>query len=131
MINLNPGTNSICVIAGPNATQAQPYYTFSITAKSYNQNIVFSNSDNSWAPWYWNSFTVSVGTISNPAYGEIIAPGGEYEYVVYEMPYPNCLTMSLAIDIVDSGLMIINRTYSNTYNVVDITIPTINYNKNL
>jgi len=110
MIYLNPGTNSITLTLNEKSVQTQPYYTFQLIRKGSFDEVVFYQDDNSFAPWYFNTFTVSVGTFSGLTQGQIVANFGEYTYNVYEMTAPYNLSYTQSIGLVETGICIITGT---------------------
>jgi hypothetical protein len=110
MIYLNPGTNSITLTLYEKSVQTQPYYTFQLIRKGSFDEIVFYQDDNSFAPWYFNTFTVSLGTISGLTQGQIVANFGEWTYNVYEMSTPYNLSYTQSIGLVETGILIITGT---------------------
>lgn len=131
MIYLNPGTNSITLTLYEKSTQTQPYYTFQLIRKGSFDEIVFTQDDNSYAPFYWSSFTVSVGTISGLTQGEIVASPGEYTYNVYEMTQPYNLSYTQSVGLVETGILIITGTYTPDSEYSGNDDSTIIYYKNI
>lgn len=112
MLYLKTGLNSITTTLADNTTLINPYYTWEITRKGSFESIYFSNTDVSPIPYYYSTFTVSVGNISNAAFGEINVNEGEYTYNVYQTTIPNNITVSSSDMIVQTGIMIISTTHS-------------------
>jgi hypothetical protein len=112
MIYLNNGVNTITVTPYEKSTQTQPYYTWQLIRKGSFDEIVFYQDDSSYAPFYWSSFTVSVGTVSGLTQGEIVASFGEYTYNIWEMTAPYNLSYTQSIGLVETGILIITGTYT-------------------
>lgn len=112
MIYLQSGTNSIVLTLYEKSVQTQPYYTFQLVRKGSFDEVVFYQNDSSYAPWYWNQFVVSVGTISGPTQGNIVLYPGEYTYNVYEMSASYSLSYTQSIGLVETGILIMEGTYS-------------------
>jgi hypothetical protein len=131
MIYLNPGTNSITLTLYEKSVQTQPYYTFQLIRKGSFDEVVFYQDDNSYAPFYWNSFTVSVGTFSGLTQGQIVVNFGEYTYNVYEMPTPYNLSYTQSIGLVETGILIITGTSTDNTEYSGNDDSTIVYYKNI
>jgi hypothetical protein len=112
MIYLNPGTNSITLTLYEKSVQTQPYYTFQLIRKGSFDEVVFYQDDTSFAPWYWNEFSVYLGTFSGLTQGQIVASFGEYTYNVYEMTTPYNLSYTQSVGLVETGILIITGTYT-------------------
>jgi hypothetical protein len=111
MIYLTNGTTSVVTITPYEKTnQVQPYYTWQIIRKGTFEEVVFFQTDSSYAPWYWSSFTISVGTISGLTQGQIVANPGEWTYNIWEMTTPYNLSYTQSIGLVESGILIISGT---------------------
>lgn len=81
-----------------------PHFRWRIVNKDTFREYVFSVPDNSNAPYYYNSFTVTASSIG--------ADPGQYEYSIYEMTSPNDLDLSNSLGIVEKGILIIPPTQS-------------------
>lgn len=93
--------------------QVNPYFTWKLTDKDSNAITIFCADDFSYAPYYWNAFTVSVSsTQSGLTHGIINVPASIFSYEVYEMANPYDLNLDNAIGLVENGLITINATYS-------------------
>lgn len=112
MIYLNSGTNSVTVTLYEKCLLAQPYFTWQLIRKGSFDNIIFYQNDSSNSPWYYNSFTISVGTYSGLTQGAISANYGEWTYNIYEMINQYDLNINNSINLVETGICIINGTYS-------------------
>jgi len=112
MIYLNNGVNVITVTPYEKSTQTQPYYTWQIIRKGTFDEVVFYQDDSSYAPFYWSSFTISVGTVSGLTQGQIVANFGEWTYNIWEMTTPYNLSYTQSIGLVETGILIINGTYT-------------------
>lgn len=131
MIYLNTGTNSIVITAYEKSTQIQPYYTFELIRKGSFDKVVFYQNDTSYAPWYWSKFDITVATYSGLTAGIIKVNSGEWTYNVYEMASPYDLNLTNAIGIVETGICIINGTYSSNHEYTGTMADTIVYYKNI
>lgn len=132
MIYLNNGDNTITVTLYEKSTQVQPYYTCKLQRKGTFDEVIFYQDDHSYAPYYWNSFTVSVGTYSGGlTAGQIDINYGEWQYTYYEMPGPYDIDLSNALGIVETGICIVGATYTpnETYSGTDNS--EIKYYKNI
>ena len=112
MIYLQSGTNSITTTLYEKSTQVQPYYTWKLERKGSFEDVIFYQDDTSWAPWYWNQFQVVVATYSGLTQGIIQVNPGEWTYTVYEMTAPYDLDLLNAIGVVETGLCLVEGTYS-------------------
>lgn len=130
MIYLNPGTNSICLTLGDQATLVQPYYTFQLTRKGSYEDIIFYQDDGSPIPYYWNTFTISVGTVSGLTSGMIVANGGEWTYNVYQMSEPYNLNLASASSLLQTGICIISSTFAPISGYTGSNSDTIKYYQN-
>jgi len=115
MIYLNSGANRVDVTLWENSTNLiNPYFTWSLFDKKSFMSYVFYADDFSQAPYYYNSFTVSVGVGSATAGFVNITPG-EFTYVVYQMASPYDLNILNAIGEVETGILVYGAT-STPYN---------------
>ena len=112
MIYLQSGTNSIVLTLYEKSVQTQPYYTFQLVRKGSFGEVVFYQNDSSYAPWYWNRFEVSVGSVVSATQGQISLSPGEYTYNVYEMSASYSLSYTQSIGLVETGILIMEGTYS-------------------
>lgn len=112
MIYFNDGENVVTITPYEKSTQIQPYYTWQIIRKGSFDEVIFFQEDSSYAPWYWSSFTISVGLVDDPITGQILANPGEWTYNIWEMTTPSNLDILQAIRLVETGILIINGTYS-------------------
>jgi ABC-type molybdate transport system substrate-binding protein len=92
--------------------QTNPYFTWKFIDKDSNDEYIFCADDFSTAPYYWNTFTISIATPSSATAGVIDIPAGQYTYEVYEMANQWDLNLNNAIGLVETGLVTINPTYS-------------------
>lgn len=135
MIYLKTGTNSIVVTLYEKSTQLQPYYTWNLLRKGTFQNTIFYSPDTSTSPYYWNRFDIILGTISVPDQGFINTNEGEYIYKIYEtsLPTPDTgggLTYTV-FGLVETGICIIQGTYSTQHEYIGTMDNTINYYNNI
>lgn len=94
-----------------------PQFTWELNRKGTYDQVIFYQEDHSSDPYYYNSFTVSVATQSGLTAGVINIQPGEYNYIIYEMPDAYNLITASAIGIVETGLLILEATFStiNSY----------------
>ncbi len=131
MIYLNSGSNVVTTTFYEKATLIQPYYTWQLTRKGTFEEVVFYQDDSSYAPWYWNSFTISVGTISGLTQGEISVNAGEWTYNVWEMSTPYNLSYTQSTNMVETGILIVGGTYTADQEYSGNDDSTIKYYKNM
>ena len=131
MLYLNDGQNVITATLYEKSTITQPYYTWHLQRKGTFEEVVFYQDDSSYAPWYWNSFTVSVGTVSGLTQGQISLNAGEWTYEVWQMNVPYDLSWTSSNVMVESGILIVNGTYSPDIEYDGNDDSTIIYYKNM
>jgi len=131
MIYLQSGTNSIVATLYEKSTQIQPYYTWQLVRKGSFDEVVFYQNDSSYAPFYWNEFIVSVGTISGPTQGQIVISPGEYTYNVWEMSASYSLSYTQSIGLVETGILIVTATYTTNSEYTQNDNTEIIYYKNM
>ena len=131
MIYLNNGANTITITPYEKSTQTQPYYTWQIIRKGSFEEVVFYQDDSSYAPWYWSSFVINVGTVSGLTQGQIVANPGEWTYNIWEMTTPYNLSYTQSIGLVETGILIINGTYSQDKEYTGNDESTIVYYRNI
>ena len=112
------------------SNQVDPYFLWRFINKDTNDEILFTTEDHSTAPYYYNSFTISVATYSGLTAGIIQVPDGtgQYKYEIYEMANQYDLDPLNAIGLVENGLVTINVTYSNiqSYTQSNMTVNVYN-----
>lgn len=89
-----------------------PYFTWKLIDKDSNDEYIFTADDFSYAPYYWNSFTISIATPVGLTSGIIDIPASQYKYEIYEMANQYDLNLDNAIGLVENGLLTINGTYT-------------------
>ncbi len=90
-----------------------PYYTWEIINSNTLETTVFYADDVSTAPWYYNTFNLTISTtMSGPTAGIVNAVSGQYTYNIYEMANQYDLDINNAINFVETGIMYIVPTYS-------------------
>lgn len=116
MLYLNSGTTSTVTVTLYEKCNNlyNPFFTWLIKDTDTRQEYVFTNTDISPAPWYYNqfSFTVTAGATQGATAGVIPAFSGEFYYRVYEMANQYDLNISNAVKEVESGILIIQGTTS-------------------
>jgi hypothetical protein len=133
MIYLNSGTNSIVATLYERCSNIiNPYFTWRLIDKDSDATYIFYADDTSRAPYYWNSFTVSVAVGSATA-GFVNIPPSTYSYEVYEMTNPYDLNLNNSLGIVENGIITYNATFSRpksfTQSNDDVTIVYRNQNR--
>ena len=115
MIYLKPNQiNEVNVTLWENCTDpTKPYFTWKLVNKQSLQETIFTNDDLSQAPYYYNTYQITVTTPIGLTAGKIDINPGEYTYTIYQMPTPYDLNLSNAITQVETGLLIYNATFSN------------------
>lgn len=90
-----------------------PYYIWKIVNRDSFDEYVFAPDNNS-NSYYYDSFTMSVGTPFTPTGANVIidATPGQYDYFVYEVSTQYDLNLSNIIGEVESGILIIEGTQS-------------------
>lgn len=131
MLYLQNGTNSIVATLYEKSSQIQPYYTWQLIRKGSFDEVVFYQNDSSYAPWYWNEFVVSVGTISGPTQGQIVISSGEYTYNVWEMATSSSLSYTQSIGLVETGILIVTATFTSNSEYIGNDDTEIIYYKNI
>jgi hypothetical protein len=115
MIYLNQGTNSVVSTLYEKSQSLNPHYIWCLERKGTFDKVLFYQEDNSRAPWYWNSFTVSVNMGIGLTAGKIEINSGEYIYKVYEassFPYDLSPTASNVVGLVETGIANVIGTFS-------------------
>jgi len=132
MIYLNSGTNSVTTTLFEKSTSANPFYTWQLTRKGTFEDVIFYQQDSSPIPYYYNTFTISIttGTVGLTQ-GIIKANSGEWTYIVYEMPTAYNLNIASASGIVETGICIINGTYTPNKEYTGTDDANIIYYKNM
>jgi len=132
MIYLNTGTNSVVVTLYEKSTQTQPYYTWQIIRKGSFDEVVFYQDDSSYAPFYWSEFQITLSpSYSSLTAGIIQANSGEYTYNIWEMNQPYDLGYTQSNNLVETGILIINATYTPEAEYTGTDDNTIVYYKNI
>lgn len=131
MIYLNNGVNEITLTLNEKSTLTQSFYTFEMIRKGTFDSVIFYQDDFSYAPWYWNTFTVSVGTAIGLTSGRISINSGEYTYNVYASSQPYVLNIGSNSQFVETGICIVNGTYSPNQEYTGTDNSTIKYYKNM
>lgn len=113
MLNLDNGVNEVTVTLYEYCQNlVNPYFTWELTKKGTFDQVIFYQDDHSQIPYYFNSFTISVATFSGLTQGIININPGEYVYNIYEMPDKYNLITASAVGLVETGLLILNATFS-------------------
>lgn len=94
--------------------QVNPYFTWNINRKGSNDSITFTSDDVSTAPYYWNSFNITVATSSvGLTSGVIPIFEGEWLYYVHEMQNQYDLDIDNSIGMVEQGIIVCGLTFSD------------------
>lgn len=114
MIILEAGINEVVVqqLYTMCSNQVDPYFTWEIKRKGTFDSIVFTQEDSSLIPYYFNTFTLSVGTMSGLTAGILNIYPGEYSYNIYEMSAPYITNTASAVGLIQNGILIYNATFS-------------------
>jgi hypothetical protein len=131
MIYLDWGQNVVTTTLYEKSTLIQPYYTWQLVRKGSFDEVVFYQNDSSYAPFYWNSFTISVGTFSGLTQGQIVINPGEWTYNVWEMTIPYNLSFTQSTNLVETGILIVSGTYTTDQEYDGNDDSTIIYYKNM
>jgi len=131
MIYLETGLNTITLTLYEKTTQFPPYYTFQLVRKGTFDDVIFYQEDNSPIPYYWNSFTISVATPVGLTSGIIDVNSGEWTYNVYQMATPYDLDLNNSLGLVETGICIVNGSFSNNESYRGTMNDTITYYKNM
>ena len=98
-----------------------PYYTFKIVNKDSFNEFIFAPTNNSTSNYY-DSFTISIGTSSSATSSVVIdAVAGQYDYFTYEMNTEYDLDLNNSLGLVESGILLINGTYSSLSTITSFT----------
>jgi hypothetical protein len=117
MLQVNStGTTNITVTAYEMASnKVNPYFTFQLQRKGSNDEIIFTADDVSWAPYYWNSYNITVATASlGLTSGLIPLTEGEWNYSIYEMPFAYDLNLDDSIGVVETGILVCGLNFVTT-----------------
>ncbi|OJW82078.1 MAG: hypothetical protein BGO69_15890 [Bacteroidetes bacterium 46-16] len=114
MLYLNVASASKVTVTLYEAAQNvdNPFFTWKLF--NAENEVVFTADDISPVPYYYNSFTISVATYSGLTAGIINVETGQYTYEVYEMENQYDLNLSNAIGMVETGILNIVGTHSET-----------------
>lgn len=114
--------------------KVNPQFTWKIKHTGTHKETVFYQSDGSTAPYYYNSFTLSIGTFSGLTAGQfkygVDIVEGQYDYTVYEMSNPFDLDISNSIGVVETGILIVegeNQERTSYKNSPDVRSAYKNY----
>lgn len=111
MIRIEDDSNGVIYLTlREKSTELNPNYTFKITHKESLYEYKFCAENFSYSP-YWDAFTISIGTGSATA-GYVDCDYGEYTYEVYETESQYDLGLTSSLGLVETGILIINPTYS-------------------
>jgi hypothetical protein len=129
-LNSSGDTKVIVTLYENSSNVVNPYFTWRLINKDSNDVIIFTSQDHSIAPWYYNSFTISVATYSSPTASIITIPNGtgQYKYEIYEMANQYDLNLDNAIGLVENGLVTINVTFSSIQSYTASSSTTSVYN---
>lgn len=94
------------------SNQFNPYFTWRLIDKDSNVEVIFTADDFSASPYYYNTFTISVGGTIGLTAGIIDINAGQYKYEIYEMTNQYDLDINNAVGLVENGLLTINATYT-------------------
>lgn len=90
-----------------------PYFTWNIVRKGSFDSIIFTSTDISTSPWYWNEFNITVATSSiGLTNGVIPIKEGEWIYEIHEMENQYDLNINNSVGIVETGIIVCGLTFS-------------------
>jgi len=104
----NSGTSNVVVTLYEKCSNlVNPYFTWEIVRKGSNDVVYFTNEDISTSKYYWNEFQITPATSSyGLTQGLIPLIPGEYIYNIWETTNQYDLSLSTAIGIVETGILI-------------------------
>lgn len=104
-----------------------PYFTWRVVNRDTEVETIFYQDDSSNAPYYYNSFTLSVATYSGLTAGIVNLDGGQYDFYIYESDTPYNLVVTTESNLLKNGILNVVPIYSTqstfTQSMVN-TIPT-------
>lgn len=132
MIYLNPNQSNPVVVtlrelAG---NQVNPYYTWYVESKNTLGGVYFYADNNSNSPYY-DSFTISLTQSIGLTAGRINLTTGQWRYEVWEQSQPYILTTASSAGMLETGIIIVNGTYSEFTTFTQSASATINVYQNL
>jgi len=107
-----------------------PFFTWKVIDRNGYNEYIFTADDNSTSPYYYNSFTISVG-IGSATAGYFNGNPGEYHYYIYEKSTQYDLTISDNDRLVEVGLLYITSTSSEPTSFTQSDNDIVHYFKNL
>ena len=121
----------IVTLRDKTSNQVNPYYTWKVINKQTLDETVFYTDNFTTSPYY-DSFTISISNTQSGLTAGILNIGhGQFTYEVYEMTNQYDLNLANAIQMVETGILIVNPTYSvNPTSTTDTNIP-VPINSNL
>jgi hypothetical protein len=120
----------IVTLAEKTLNIVNPFYTWKVIDRNgYNQ-YIFTSNDFSTEPYYYNSFTVSVGVGSATA-GYFNGGVGEYHYYIYEKSTQYDLTLLPSDNLVEEGILIVTATGSTPTSFTQSDSDTVKYFNNI
>lgn len=113
MIHLSPTMSNevIVTLAEKSNNLVNPFYTWKVVDRNGYNEYIFTADDFSTESYYYNSFTISIGTGSATA-GYFNGNIGEYHYYVYEKSLPYQLTVLDTDNLVEQGILYVTATGS-------------------
>lgn len=113
--------NNRSVLSTVSVGDESSYYTFKIESCDSFKEYVFSPANNSQSAYY-DSFTLSVGSVSNPT-GSVVLniDAGQYNYEIYKMPTEYNLNVASASYVVSKGIFQVIGTGSIYTNPVPVS----------
>lgn len=113
--------NNRSVVSGTSVGDETSYYTFKIESCDSLSEYIFSPINGSDSAYY-DSFTLSVGSVSSPT-GSVVLNinGGQYNYTMYKMPTEYNLNIASASYIVSQGIFQVIGTGSVYTNPLPIS----------
>lgn len=119
----------ICTLYENCSNITDPYFTWKIERKGTFDTLYFTADDHSSVPYYYNAFTFSIATQSGVGVtqGQLYITPGEYVYEVYEMSTQYDLDINNAIGLVETGLLVMDATFSTINAYTQSNDDTIRY----
>jgi hypothetical protein len=121
MLRLNSeGTTTVTVTLYENCNLRTPYFTWLVKRKGSLDEIIFTQDDISFSPYYFNQFALTIATSSEGlTAGVIPITSGEWNYYIYEQSTPYVLATSS--NMVETGILIVEGTYSEPTTYTGLT----------
>lgn len=107
-------TPAVVTLYEKSQNNVNPYFTWTLIRKGSFDTIIFYQDDTSTSPINYNRFNITVATSSiGLTAGLIPLVSGEWNYSIYEQTAPYILSTASAVQLVESGLLIVGATFSD------------------